>query len=259
MIMTDESTVDNPAVDQTSDSGMSQTTDSSASNGALTQAVPGYIAQRQVDDIVADARRKALDKGRTDANDSFKQEMAELRTLVEKSGSKSESKGTKTAPTETDLQGMIDSAFTKHSEKARVQQEETQVTQAWQHMANQLTPKLQEAQKNHSDFDETVNQVDYATNAPDVLFLANAVDNSGDVLYDLAKNPGKLANFRAILRETPQLAAREMKRYGDSLKNQNTGSPALPPDPLSQLSPSNIGGSDGGLTSVDDFKQKYTV
>ena len=256
--MTDESTVDNPAVDQTSDSGTSQTTESSASNGALTQAVPGYVAQQQVNGIVADARRKAHEKGSSEATEAFKQEMADLRSLVEKSGNKSESKGTQKPPTETDLQGMIDSAFSKHSEKARVQQEETQVTQAWQHMANQLTPKLQEAQKTHSDFNEMVDQVDYATNAPDVLFLANAVDNAGDVLYDLAKNPGKLANFRSILRETPQLAEREMKRYGDSLKNQTPTSRSLPPDPLSQLSPSNIGGNDGEKT-VDDFRAKYTV
>ena len=246
--MTDENaTVE--ASKQVVEAGTSEVTDKGP-----PLVVPGYVSQEQVNGIAADARRKAYDKGRTEAADSYKQEKAELLSRVEKTNS------------HADFESIVDAKLAKRDEQLKAKQQEAntryqqdQDNQAWQQMGAQLSPKVAEAHKNHADFDDIVNKVNYRDNAPELLFLANGVDNGGEVLYQLANDPSKLANFRTVFQQTPQLVEGMMKKYAAALKNQGSSTPSLPPDPLSQLSPSNVGGDDGKVGSVSDYQKQFRV
>ena len=256
--MTDEKATVNEASEPVIDSGTAPAADPVVSNDT-SQVIPGYVSQQQVNGIAADARRKAYDKGQNEATTSLKQEMAELRGMIEKSSSKTAQKESNQTFNKADLEGMLDSRLAEREQQANARHQEAQATQAWQQMSSELLTKVNEAQKKHSDYDDTVNKVNYYDTAPELLFLANRVDNGGEVLYQLAADPSKLANFKTVARETPHLVERLMKKYAASLKNQGNTTTSLPPDPLSQLSPSNVGGDDGKLETVDDFRRKYTV
>jgi len=96
--------------------------------------------------------------------------------------------------------------------------------------------------------------------------LANTVDNTRDVMLELAANPSKIGQLQSLIDidlragRTPTLAMAEMKRLSQSIKdNASAKKFQAPNNPLGQLPPSNAGtGKDGALTTAD-YKRKYKV
>jgi len=130
--------------------------------------------------------------------------------------------------------------------------------QAGQHMANTYVQRLASAdRKRYPDFDQVMASVNHENIAP-VIRLALGVDNTPDVMYELLKNPQKLAALMVSAQISPQLAAGEIHKLAGSIKaNQSALDNAQEvSEPLSQLTPSTI--KDGGAkTSVAYFKEKY--
>lgn len=128
-----------------------------------------------------------------------------------------------------------------------------------QQIAAQLAAKVNAAAEKYADFNDVVRDVDYVNNFQDVLALSNTVDNSGDVLYDLAKNPGKLATLRQYMRELPaHLVQKEMLRMSESIKaNQNALGAPSSPSPLAPIKPSNTGTDNGKMKSAADYRQQF--
>ena len=98
--------------------------------------------------------------------------------------------------------------------------------------------------------------------------LANMVDNTAEVMYELAKNPSKIGAIQTLIEidtkagRHPKLALAEMKRLSESIKVNSKGSKYQPPnEPLSQMRPSNAGTGNQGDRSVRDYKSnpKYRV
>ncbi|NIV16247.1 MAG: hypothetical protein GWN62_34825, partial [Aliifodinibius sp.] len=71
---------------------------------------------------------------------------------------------------------------------------------------SELTAKVTDAQGRYNDYDDVTSKVDFSQ-IPEILEYANHADNAGDVLYDLAKNPAKIATLRSL---TPNLAVMEI-------------------------------------------------
>ena len=94
---------------------------------------------------------------------------------------------------------------------------------------------------------------------PEVVQLANTVDNTADVMYELGKNPHKVASLLTLTRYgNVKLAYAETKKLSDSIKqNQNALQQPVPPEPLSQLKPSNVGTDNGVLTVRELRKQSH--
>ncbi len=130
--------------------------------------------------------------------------------------------------------------------------------QTGQHLANTYAQRLGSAdKKRYPDFDEVMASVDHKNIAP-IIHLALGVDNTPDVMYDIIKNPQKLAALMVQTQISPQLAASEMHRLSSSIKanQQALDNVQEVSEPLNQLKPSTI--KDGGAkTSLDYFKSKY--
>jgi len=91
-----------------------------------------------------------------------------------------------------------------------------------------------------------------------VQLLAEYVDNSHDVLYDLAKNRSKLYQLESTCQHNPQDAIYEIKRLSDSIKaNETHSTMSNARTPLSQQRPSNTGTDSGNTLSMRDLKMKY--
>ncbi len=123
--------------------------------------------------------------------------------------------------------------------------------------ASEFFGKLATGKDKYQDFDQVIGGVkDWGKLAP-AVGLANMVDNTSDVMYDLIKNPTKIAQIHALTQISPDLALAEVQRMSQALKiNEDAAKAKMPNKPLSQMRPSNTG-TDSGVLSVSDYKQKY--
>jgi hypothetical protein len=128
----------------------------------------------------------------------------------------------------------------------------------WAHMENNYVQKLEAGKSAYPDFDEKVKVLDLGGKNRDLIPLLNSVDNAADVIYDVANNPLKLSNFRRLATEvSPQAAFNEMRNLSDSIKKNQAGSQEKSPNaPLSQIKSSVIG-TDNGLSTIRDARNKY--
>lgn len=119
--------------------------------------------------------------------------------------------------------------------------------------------KISPGREKYEDFDKVTNDIQYAKFPNVVQLLADHVDNSHDVLYELGKDRTKMATLEMLANMSHQDAITQAKRLSQSIKdNEAAKSTRHPNEPLSQLRPSNAG-TDNGVMSVRDFRQKYKV
>jgi hypothetical protein len=123
-----------------------------------------------------------------------------------------------------------------------------------------LAKKIEDATTKYEDFNTVVQEFDYVNELKDVLYAVNNVDNSGDVLYHLSKDPAKLKELVSDLR-TPgfqRMAMKKINELSDSIRNRESAkNRELPPEPLSQLKP--LRNTGNGEMSVSDYAARYMV
>jgi hypothetical protein len=85
------------------------------------------------------------------------------------------------------------------------------------------------------------------------------MQNGGDVMYDLAKNPSKLATIHTLAQTDPELARAELLKLGASIATNQQAQAAEQPvsAPLDTIQPSNLSGSNGKLSIRDLRKQPW--
>ncbi len=143
---------------------------------------------------------------------------------------------------------------------ARIDQrlQQKQQEQWLQGVQKQLNDKIEEAKTRYSDFDEVTRQVDFRT-MPEIPVLANEMDNSMDVMYDLAKNPAKLGTILTLAQRDANAARAYMKSLSESIKQNQTAlnqaNQSKVNEPLSQVKPSNVG-MDNGSHTVRDLRRQ---
>lgn len=91
----------------------------------------------------------------------------------------------------------------------------------------------------------------------ELFFLVNGYENTPALVYELGKNPEKLALFNSIIKDDPDLAKVMMDNLSDSIKfnqeakaNNKSAEP-----PLSRPKPSLAAGNDSGAMSLADLKK----
>ena len=123
--------------------------------------------------------------------------------------------------------------------------------------ASEFFGKLSAGKEKYQDFDQVMGSVKDWGKLATAVGLANMVENTHDVMYDLIKNPTKIAQIHSLAAISPDLAMAEMQRMSAAFKaNEQAGKTKLPNEPLSQMRPSNTG-TDSGALSVSDYKKKY--
>lgn len=90
---------------------------------------------------------------------------------------------------------------------------------------------------------------------PQLVFLANQMDNTPAIIYELRKNPGKLADLAVLIEKSPNMARSELTKLSESIKRNDEAKRTLQEaqDPLNRLKPSPTG-TDNGTKNVRDFK-----
>jgi len=123
-------------------------------------------------------------------------------------------------------------------------------------VVNQFQQKMQAAASKYPDFAQQVGKLDLGKMV-DLVQMTSSLDNTGDIMYDLAQNPYKIASLQQLAQMQPQLAYSELQKLSSSIKaNQSQSAPDIKA-PLSQVNSSPIGISSDGLPDWDHFSRRY--
>ncbi|WP_438967005.1 hypothetical protein [Flavobacterium sp.] len=210
-----------------------------------------------VNELVRQGKEKAYKKGYQTALEEFSQkEENRSEPTIENKGSQSiQRNSTSSDFDENRYRSMIAEEMRKLHEEEAKKQEQKLLEDNARRLFSELHQKVEDSKSRYPDYDE-VTKVLNVQEIPEILAYANEADNAGDVLYDLAKNPSKIATLRSL---PPQLAISEIHRLSNSIKtNQKGNQEASQKPPLQQLKPTSVNHGDGPLT-LRDFKKIYTV
>jgi hypothetical protein len=128
-----------------------------------------------------------------------------------------------------------------------------------QRVVNNFWDKIAPGKDKYEDFDKITGDIEYSRFPNVVQLLADHIDNSHDVLYELGKDRLKMAQLEQLSQMSPRDAITHAKRLSQSIKdNESASTMKHAREPLSQSRPSNIG-SDSGAMSVSDYRRKYKV
>ncbi len=145
----------------------------------------------------------------------------------------------------------------KMDEERLKREREQQIEQAkadFKVKADRYHLKMGEGKDKYSDFEEVMQ--DFEPDAfYNTVFLASEMENTADIMYELSKNPDKLARIDNLASKSPGMARRELTKLAESISaNQQAKNDTVSaPTPLSRVKSSNVG-ADNGKQSLKDFK-----
>lgn len=208
-----------------------------------TQAQPRTYTEDEVNRIIGAKKDKAYEKGYETARSEYSQNSYQgnfsPEQLIERA--KQEAIAAAKAELEQQQQAMNQQYQQAHRQK----------------VANEFLTKMQSGMKKHEDFEAVVTSLRLDLLPNQLIELANAFENTDDIMYDLGKNPTKVGTILSLMEKTPHLAYAQMQQLSQSIKkneeakaNQKNVS-----EPLSQIQPSTIG-SDNGPRTIQDWKNQ---
>jgi hypothetical protein len=94
---------------------------------------------------------------------------------------------------------------------------------------------------------------------PQLTYLVSGMENAADVIYDLSKNPLKLAGLDRLAEKNPRQAQTELLKLSRSItenrqaqSDENSQNVAAP---LDRLQPSRVSGSNGKM-GISDLRNQ---
>jgi len=231
---------------------------STADSGAQTQTAPvektegtakpetpseKLLKQSEVNEIVGGVKKEAYEKGRRDSLGEVQaKQTQELKNDV--TPQQAETNAVNAQLSEENIRQIIDDESQRKANEAVIQ-----------NVVNEFVQKMSAGKDKHSDFNEVVEKLNIPS-IPHIVVMANSMDNTADVMYELGKHPAKLANVLMLAQNAPRLAQDEFRKLSESIKkNEEAAGKEQPPEPLDQIKPS-ITGTDNGSMTVNDLRKQ---
>lgn len=134
--------------------------------------------------------------------------------------------------------------------------QQTQMQASADYIVNQFQQKMQNGMAKYPDFVDKMKNLDFGKMV-EIVQMTSALDNTADVMYDLANNPYKIASLQQLASMQPGLAMSEIQKLSSSIKSNNAAKFPEQNPPLSQINPSPIGVNNDSLPSIEYFKSRY--
>lgn len=206
------------------------------------------LKQSEVNELIGRVKHDSYAKGKNDAEAQWKtQQPAQPTQPASPAPQATQNVGGIPQLTQEQIRSMI---------TEQMQQSEQQ--KQMQGLANMFVSKMEAGKGKYQDFDQVVTPL----NLPQIPLIwqtASAFDNPADIVYELGKNPAKLAQL-SLVGYSPELLKREMQKLSDSLKqNEVAKEQKVANAPLDRPSPSTVGMGNGGKSdlSVQDWRKIY--
>lgn len=233
--------MDNSVMDNVSDTTQAQVQETAQ------QAQERLFKQSELNEIVGRAKH--------DAVESFKRQQ---QTQYAQQAPQSNQAQSSKSLSEDDVKRLTSEELSRQRDQWTREAQEKADADIAQRIVNSYKEKIAPGKEKYEDFEAVTNNVDMRYYPNVVQLLAEYVDNSHDVIYELAKNRTKLYQLESTCAHNPQDAIYEIKRLSDSIKaNESSSQMKHANSPLSQQRPSNTGTDSGGTLSMKDLKRKY--
>lgn len=206
------------------------------------------VPQSEVDKLVVGVKREAAEKARREAEAEFSRQ----------SNGNPHAQGIGGMPA-IDVskikEEVLDGLRSELEEKQRAAEEGERRRRASEFVAT-YESKLAEGKGRYDDFDEVVSQID-PKEFVDVILLAGQAEGTADIMYELARNPDKLARVASMAQRSQKQAQRMMAEIATSVKQNREAvdNHQTTKQPLPKLTPSTAGTSTSELKTVNDFKK----
>ena len=153
------------------------------------------------------------------------------------------------------LQQQVMQMFAQKQQEDEQKRHSDQLEKEVNDVAQQYFGKMAQGKDLFEDFESMTADFNPAE-FPQLVFLANQTDNTAALIYELRKNPGKLANLALLVERSPSLARSEIAKLSESIKRNDEASRNLqePQDPLNRLKSSPVG-TGSGTKNVRDYKE----
>lgn len=124
-------------------------------------------------------------------------------------------------------------------------------------LASDYRARMDGGKEIHEDFDEIMADFNPAA-FPQLVYLATQTDNTSAVMYELMKNPNKLATITVLSERDPNAASNMINKISASIKANEQAKAAEKEvqSPLSRMQ-SSPAGRDNGDTSIADYKRMF--
>lgn len=234
--------------------GENQVSEVSANANGQNNAVSHdekLFTRDQLAKIVNAESTKAAAQAKREAEEKYQRDMEALNaTRVQQEQRNAE------VPREVDANAIYQQVQERFNKEMQEQQMRAQMTQ----VANNYLQKVAQGKAAYEDFDEVTKDFD-PTAFPQLTFLLSGIENAGDVLYDLAKNPLKLAGLDRLAEKNPRQAQNELlklsKSINDNKQAQAEAQTQNVAEPLDRLQPSRVSGSNGKMGIRDLRNQPW--
>ena len=203
--------------------------------------------------------KKAKLKGRDQMQDQLDALRAENESLKQNSGGQM---GGMAAPVNVEeIEQRVLANLRRNFQEASEARAQEELQKQAQDIASAYKVKMDAGKTSYQDFDSVMADFNPAA-FPNLVFLANQMDNTHDVMYELMTNPNKLATVIVMSERDPQAAQNMLARISSSIK-ANQAAKASEKDvqpPLGRLSSSTQttgqNSGDAGL-SMNDLKRMF--
>lgn len=206
------------------------------------------LTTSQVNDIVKREKAHAAERARQQAQAEYQAELEKVRA---EAAGKPASKGEIDA---TAIKQQVYEQFMQDLQKHRDEVERKTQEDELKTIADQYYLKMGKGSQLFEDFNEVMGDFE-PDKFPNAVMLAAQMENTPEIMYELANNPSKLLEIDGLAKTSPKLATKQLERLSKSIANNleaKTNNVSAPP-PLSKLKSSSVG-MDGGKMTLKDFK-----
>lgn len=234
---------------------MEETQVSDVGGNASESAAPAQEKLFTRDELakIANAQTaKAVQQAKREAEEKYQRDMEALNATRQKQEQRNAE-----VPRQVDADAIyqqVQERFNEEQLKLQQQMKEDQLREQMTQHAKSYTDKIAAGKTAYEDFDEITKDYD-PTAFPQLTFLLAGIDGAEHVVYDLSKNPLKLAGLDRLAERNPRQAHAELlklaKSIADNRQAQADAKEQQVNEPLDRLNPSRVSGSNGKQTIRD--------
>jgi hypothetical protein len=226
---------------------------------AQTQVAPEalpLLTQDHMNKVVAREKLQAREAGRREAEEKYQRDLEALNAAKIQQEQQNSN-----VSRNVDVDGIYQQIQERQNKDRIAQEEAFKDQQLKQHMtqvASNHDKQMSEGRSAYEDFDEVMKGFD-PTKFPELVYLVAGIQNGGDILYDLQKNPTKLATLDRFAERNPRQAQDMLLKLSQSIKDNKQGQTDAQSqtvsEPLAHLKSSRVSGSNGKM-SIKDLRNQ---
>jgi len=221
-------------------------------NNQVENAVDNTIAEPEKEKMISQSQVDKIIKHKTYQAAQIQRDMEERHQKeLEAIQSQKQHQRNENVPRDVDA----DAIYQQVQERFNQEMQQRQIKTEMDRIANSYLSKMEQGKGSYDDFEDVTKDFD-PTAFPQLTYLVAGMDNAADVIYDLSRNPLKLAGLDRLAEKNPRQAQAELLKLSRSITenrqakaDEDSNNVA---EPLDRLQSSRVSGSNGkkGITDL---------